>query len=472
MSNTNIFYVDALAGMGKTTAAINYALKQTKLGAKIAFVQPSKDLIDQTYDNLVSANHGNVSIKKFHTGCLNGPVKSELTAYLNVAAPGVGEIILMTHQTFLSLPYFHNAHDWDIIIDEIPQIHTEWSRKLDVNFATLIDNIELGEVIEGKYCVIATKPGSEAIIQRMAECKAGDEQDKLYQDIAARLYNSQMWESIIHLPSLKAVVDGTSKGLNTLQTYSMIKPEAFAKYKTVTVMGAMFTKSVMYMVYSKTVTFTEHTAIANGLIANTHKNGALLTIKYLYESNWSKAYRDQVVGGKTVFEHAKAMSEFLMKGKTFIYATNNDDNGLKTGIKLSNVCHGINEYKEVNDAVFLSALNSNGPSFSFMKANGISPEALTEAQFFQTMYQFVMRTSLRTPKDKSRKTVVVMDQRSADFLASYFPGCSIECVAGMQVPEKKKLGRKLIADKVLTPAERMARSRAKKKAERASAAPQ
>lgn len=463
-----LYYVDALAGCGKTSSAIKYAIKQAKLGAKIAFVQPSTDLIDQTYANLLDADYRDVIVDKFHNQCLGGQVKVHVTNHLNDSPPGKGEIILMTHQTFMSLPYWHNAQDWNIIIDEIPQIHTEWVRKLDVNFATLIDNIELGDVVDGKYAVMTTKQGHEAIIQRMAACQYDDEQDKLYQDIAVRLSNPDMWESVIHLESLKAIVNKTSLGRNTIQTYSIVKPETFAKYKTVTIMGAMFTKSVLFMMYAPTVEFVEHATIAAGLYSTEHTNGNLLTIKYLYEENWSKTFREQMVGNRSIFKNAKAMAEHLMSNKQFIYASNNSDNGMKTGIRLSNICHGINEYSSVHNAVFLSALNSNGPSFSFMKTQGISPQALTEAQFFQTLYQFIMRTSLRNPNNKAFKTVVVMDRRSAEYLAGYFPGCKIEAVDGMQSPEKKKVGRKTLGEKPLTPSERVARARAKKKAEQAA----
>ena len=49
-------YCDALCGMGKTSAAIDYAIDSAiKNDAKIVIVQPSKLLIDQTYSNLTAA---------------------------------------------------------------------------------------------------------------------------------------------------------------------------------------------------------------------------------------------------------------------------------------------------------------------------------------------------------------------------------------------------------------------------------
>lgn len=457
-------YVDALAGTGKTTSAIQYAIEQAQNGAKIAIVQPSKDLINQTYDNIVAKNPG-VVVNRFHGESVQYSVKNHVMEYLNETCQGTGEIMLITHQAFLSLKYWHNPDIWDVIIDEIPQIHTEWSKRLDVNFKTLTDYINVGEVIGDKYAKITVKNGSDAVIRRMAECQYGDEQDRLFQDVAARLNNQTMWETVAYLESLEQIMAGEGRGEHKLQTYSLLQPEYFECFRSFTVMGAMFTKSVMYLIWRNKVEFVEHTKIASNLAEVSHKNGKLLTIKYLYERNWSKAFREQIAEGKTVLNHVKETVLSLMKQQDFIYATNNDDRtGLRRGIRLSNVSHGINEYHTFDNAVFLSALNSNGPAFSFMQANDITSAELTEAQFFQTMYQFVMRCSLRNPDDKSFKTIVVMDKRSADFLASYFPGCTVASVEGMKAPEPKKRGRPATG-KAMTTAERVAKSRAKKKTE-------
>ena len=116
-----IYTVDALAGSGKTREAINYSLSQAERGAKIALVQPSTALIDQTQNNLEKLNANGVQIRRFHSDCVSGQVKDKIQDHLRAATPGIGEILLITHQSFLSLPYWHNAQDWVIVIDEIPQ---------------------------------------------------------------------------------------------------------------------------------------------------------------------------------------------------------------------------------------------------------------------------------------------------------------------------------------------------------------
>jgi hypothetical protein len=460
-----IFYVDALAGMGKTNAVIAYALSESSTGSKVAIIQPSIDLLDQTYAAIQSANINKVNVSKYHSHSIDESVKGSVTNHLATATPDVGEILLTTQQTFFAMKSWYNSSDWDIIFDEIPQVFTEWVKKLDINFATLTDNLVLANT-KDNYAEISINPKNEDIINRIADCITGDEQDKLYQEIALRLVNKDTWHTVIHVPSFEKVKSGNSNGVNSIQTYSLMKPESLMKYKSVTVIGSMFTKSIMYLLWKEKVTFKEHTIISNYLLSKTHQNGHLLTVKYLYEINWSKAVKDQILDGYTVYKQAKLMVKKLMMGMKFIYAANvSDEMGIPFGIRIRNTCNGLNEHRGIHNAVFASALNSSGASLGYMKSKNVSASEMEEAQYLATMYRLVTRTSLRDQTDTSHKTVIVMDKRAADFLSSIFTGCTVEHITDMTVPVKKKRGRP--ADGiVLTNAQRVAKSRAKAKAKK------
>lgn len=432
-----IYTVDALAGSGKTKEAISYSLSQAELGAKIALVQPSTALIDQTQRNLEKHNASGVQIRKLHSDCVNGQVKDKIQDHLRAAARGVGEILLITQQSFLSLPYWHNAKDWVIIIDEIPQCQSSWSANLPVNHSAFTSHVVLQDPANN-HAMLSTKQGSEAEIQRMAECRFNDDQDRIYQNVCDKLHNHTIWDTYAEVSSWHKVVNGDEMGQHSLITYSLLRPLSFAKYKSVTIMGAMITESVLYKLWSKQVEFVKHEAISAKLSSQPHANGHLLTIKYMFENDWSKTFRDSKVDGQSIQATVKAKIEELMDGKLYIYATNNDDKtGLNFGIRAPNVCHGLNTYHTVHNAVFMSALNSRYADFGFMKANGVSPDELKQAQSHQVMYQTIMRTSLRVAGDGSPKTVIVMDRRSADYLQRYFPNCTVEAI-GMAEPGKKE----------------------------------
>lgn len=458
-----IYTVDALAGSGKTRKAINYSLAQAALGVKIALVQPSTVLIDQTRENLEKRNTNHVQIRKLHSECVSGQVKDKIQDHLRAAAPGVGEILLITHQSFLSLPYWHNAKDWMIIIDEIPQCLASWSAKLPVNHSTFTSHVVL-HASENNYAFLSIKQGSEAEVQRMAECKYSDDQDKLYQDVCDKLHNYNTWDTYAQVDSWNKVVNGAEMGQQSLTIYSLLRPQSFAQYKSVTIMGAMMTESVLYKLWSEHVEFQKHVAISAKLSGQTHANGHLLTVKYMFENDWSKTFRDSNIDGQSIQGAVKTKVEELMDGQRYIYATNNDDKtGLDFGTRVPNVCHGLNKYVKVHNAVFMSALNNKYADFGFMKANDVSPDELTRAQSHQTMYQTIMRTILRVADDTNPKTVLVMDKRSADYLQRYFPGCSVEAI-GMAEPGRKKAGRPKTG-KAMTGAERQRRRRDRLKAE-------
>jgi hypothetical protein len=62
--------------------------------------------------------------------------------------------------------------------------------------------------------------------------------------------------------------------------------------------------------------------------------------------------------------------------------------------------------------------------------------------FRYAVYQAVMRCSIRSPQDMTRKRVVVMDRGTAEWLANLFPGAAVEPLDGMGVvPRKGKPGR-------------------------------
>ena len=65
---------------------------------------------------------------------------------------------------------------------------------------------------------------------------------------------------------------------------------------------------------------------------------------------------------------------------------------------------------------------------------------MKRAGYWQAVYQALMRASPRNPEDMYPKTVIVMDRATADWLASMFPGCTVEVWATLRYPGERQAG--------------------------------
>ena len=71
---------------------------------------------------------------------------------------------------------------------------------------------------------------------------------------------------------------------HTLEVHGLLAPSIFEPFASVTIMGANLDDSIMYKYFAKEgCTFSDHTAINNGLQYRSHDNGSRLLIKYLTE---------------------------------------------------------------------------------------------------------------------------------------------------------------------------------------------
>ena len=130
---TKIYTVDALCGSGKTYAAIRYAIRCATFGEKVAIVQPSKDLIEQSYNDCVAVaeqQSAGIGIRRIDSSTSEaGQVKRDIISHLR-NGDSRGEILFITHSAFLSMPYWHNAREWNVLFDELPVVDREFTRNL------------------------------------------------------------------------------------------------------------------------------------------------------------------------------------------------------------------------------------------------------------------------------------------------------------------------------------------------------
>jgi hypothetical protein len=198
---------------------------------------------------------------------------------------------------------------------------------------------------------------------------------------------------------------------------------------------ANFRDTLLYRLWShEGVQFEDDRCLNQALRFQEHQNGRLVSIKYLTDRIWSKklqgtpgessgpnseTYLDSMAGA--VKEEFQA-HPFLWQGNKSVP----DSIFGGTGQRLPNMPHGLNDYTDYDRIAFLSALNPRSDHFRFLETRGIDPEAVRRAIYCSTVYQSVMRTSIRNPKSANEKVIIVPDITAARYLEEVFPGCRVE----------------------------------------------
>jgi hypothetical protein len=464
-----IYKVNALAGSGKTYTAARWAVKfASKTGKKIAIVQPSKILIDQTYNDILEyrmESSTNCRVNYFYgedTKRLDrGSVKQQIMDHLR-DTDDAGEIILMTQAAFLSLPYWHRKGDWIIIVDEIPQVDRYWPFKLPRTHTLLTEHLEVEDFDPLHYRIV---PSAKHTLSEYQKNKDNDDVFAMFSELSACILNEH-WNVYCRKEQWHRHFDGeTEHGKHALSFFGMLEPTVLNGFRDVIIMGAMFDESLLNLYWiSKGVDFVEFDAISSGARYFSHNNGELITIKYLFEEDWSKRTRDTHIDGKPVLDWVvDTIKEEIGEG-AFVWVGNNDvgdDLFGRNNNRLPGVSNGLNVYQHIDNVIFLSALNRSPEHYAFLKSQGLDPDYVKFATGCQSAYQAIMRGSIRDPKNSNQKTAIVPDLRTAEYLTRYFEGCQIGNLGGEIKKTKKKPGRKAKIDS-FSNAEKQIRKRAGK----------
>ena len=110
--------------------------------------------------------------------------------------------------------------------------------------------------------------------------------------------------------------------------------------------------------------------------------------------------------------------------------------------RLPNKPHGLNEFADYDDIVFLSALNPTTDHFRFLKSRGIEGDEVRRFTYLSAAYQAIMRTSIRDTASQSSKRILVPDLSLAEYSHEVLPGSKLEKLdIGLVEQTPKKPGR-------------------------------
>lgn len=347
------------------------------------------------------------------------------------------EIVICTHQALFRLPFMVTGSDWHLLIDECPQNHREATHNLPNTHELITKYISLKQY-NNTYALV-TVDDQEAL-KRIAYNKEGDDILAVLQE-TARLLIDPHWQTFVLRQSYEQLVDGSSEQLTF---HSVLPSTVLDPFRSVFVCGANFEDSGVYKLWRPEVDWRRDQPFEASLRYASHENGSLLNIYYAMEGNWSRAKRQECNEDISNLVRIRDAAIELFQGRSFVWQANKpvpDSFFGDKGTRLPNSPHGLNDYSKIHDVVFLSALNPTPAHCAFLQDRAVDPDEIAAMQYLETVYQSVMRTSLRDPTDTHPKTVIVPDRRAAEYLAQKIPGATVLKLETGIVEEIRKSGR-------------------------------
>ncbi|WP_282053042.1 DEAD/DEAH box helicase family protein [Phaeobacter inhibens] len=455
--------VNAFAGSGKTYQALRWALTEAAIDRrKTVIVFKSKELIAQAYEDArAHAEQMNlqVPIKVIHSKAkfrVHQPnsVSRQIHAHLSNASPKQGEVLMITEAAFLNLQHWPKRYQWTIICDEIPDITPAMQVNLPENHHLLTQHLQL---LQGgdKYSEIGFNGAGKAALTDIAENPSRDDVNKVLAPLAKRLVHPQ-YRCFVLTKQYETLInqEGDAKR-RQLEVFALLKPSIFGtgsfrdaagdpsvgdiqdSFKDVIIMGAGFDISLMANIWpGLDVRFEPHAELGQKLRYTQHSCGHRLLIRYVFEQDWSKYFAGSVseFDGNEVenFEFLQQTCQQQFGDEPFAYLCNTDrEADLQAAFssnaqQLPNAPWGLNDYQAIHNVGILSALNPTPAHLVFLNFLCRDADDVRDALFHSHVYQAVMRCSLRDLKSNAPVKVVVPDEKSAQALASYFPGCRVE----------------------------------------------
>lgn len=436
---TYINYAGTRAGAGKTHAYSVIAIERSKNNLNTIILSPTIKLLTETEKAVRSVGPSCRIIKIHSEDGEEGTATARVLDYLKHQA-NPGDILLITQQCFLGLPYFHYKSKWRLLVDEdIPTFISE-TLNLPDNHKLITDHIELGEAGPNYARVKAI---GETALRRIVDNKNKDAIWSSLRPMCSLLLQGD-FECYVNSKQLNDLKSGV-KSKGQLTVYAFRKPDRFLGFDGVTIASAWFEDSLTYHHWKNLgVNWREDDDVKRSILRPVHPENPRLTIYYGYEGRNSKNHRNRLE--KAGNSELRDAIERLMGAEPFLWLENKDRantsvlKGCVNGVPLPPVSAGLNGYSQYRNAAVLMATNYDpGQSEILKQVIGFDGEKQARAMV-GNLYQAFMRTALRKDEIEDEAKWVVPCLEEAQLLSERFPGSVVKSL-GLSPLLEKKAGR-------------------------------
>ena len=419
-----MYFIDAVAGSGKSYWIKNQAKKMAEDGEKVLVAAPTKRLIDIEFAPFLKSECL-MPVMAIHSDSVDGPavkaIKNEIFGTDNPDPYADGSVLLITQSSLERLGEFDRGN-FNLLVDEIPPIFDHFEEIMPKTHSILTGYLKLG--CEG-YPYREIEVIDEVGLRKFAAVAQEDKGYAAFRDISQRLLSPD-WKSYALLENFNGLLNG-DKRFKKLTIDSVLQPSIFDGYRSVHVAGAHFEQSLLHQSWTKLgVNFTEHDKSA---LRYSQHNGEHLTIYFATDRPWSKtlALSNKI---HPVLNRLAAFFKSHVGELPFIYSQNKGNPlypDLPQELMIPYSPFGLNNLTHIDNAILLASRNPKPSQIAFIiDYLGVSPDKISAAIHKEIVYQNVMRCSLRDPNNNNSKRIYVPDRDTAEWLAEEFPGARLE----------------------------------------------
>jgi hypothetical protein len=353
-------------------------------------------------------------------------------------------VLFITHAAMTQTDW-SGWNDFEIIIDEIPDVYINYVDAFYSTHHVLKDYVEVIDEISNFYQLGLTQKG-------VSKFEKDGKVDRIESSIEGLLES-------INNKNLKVYANKQTWNNSALEKISFLRlldPGFLTHFKSVIILGDEFTKSLMYLVWKKTfdVEFTAHPDWKPA------RKRMVPLKKRVFIHYWSDADENERRASKTLFDsdanilgqmkdwtldnvcvgesqsiittpsnHKKKFD--LELPPEFRDVVNEDTGGIDTVCVIKSPplrwlqpkVHGLDKYKGLRKAVWMAAMRPSGLEVAFLSAVlGITEEEIIYWREYNSLYQYVMRIALRDYESGAQCHVYVWDLIQAKYLEGRFGG--------------------------------------------------
>jgi hypothetical protein len=420
------------AGSGKTHEIARQAIERAKRGENTLITQPTILLINKTADlirKLQTAEREKVGNFKCRAECIHsktnpGQVSHTLIEKFAKSGDALGLIYITTHKALEQSEFLANKDKWHLVIDEEFSTFKHLHHNLPENHHFITRHIR--RFAPGPIYQRLTLVGET--LARYGKNEGGDEMLSVIQEMSHTLA-SPNWICEVNRERFERVLAGEASQVSIFCKLDIER--VLGSWQSVFVTAANFTDSLMYQLHPDV--FEKDENFGKKLLFRKHQNGKLITIHYGVDTVWSKKFMSETDARDRLLDAARG----VFAGKEFLLQANKDyDDSIPASVRLPNAPHGLNDYMGYDCLIFVSALNPYGDYFKYLNHNyGLTSEDVRKAIYYQTLYQAVLRTSIRDKDSETYKIIVVPDKSASEYLKTLFPQCTTKKLQNLGIPK-------------------------------------